>query len=136
MSIFEKDEPKSDGKLRVQIFSKGGNMFVMRRGWAYNLAPPPTTQANLSPVILGVDVFLKEGSKIKGLGESFVLASSTEWFLGCDARIEFEEILFDGWTYSLYPESLSVKNFHKVWVCQYLKFFFDNPPPKLFLSLE
>jgi hypothetical protein len=136
MSIFEKDEPQTDGKLRVQILSKGGNMFVMHQGWAYNLAPPPTTQMNLSPVVLGVDVFLREGAKIKGLGTSFTLASSPEWFLGCDARIEFEENLFDGWTYFLYPESLNVKNFHKVWICQYLKFYFENPPSKLFLLLE
>jgi hypothetical protein len=136
MSIFDKDDENKDDITRFQILNKRGSYFVMYKGWAYNLSPSSYTQMSLSPAILGVDSFLKEGSKIKGIDGNLTLASCPDWFLGCDVRIEFQERLLDGWVYSLHAESLNVKNFHRVWICPYLKFFFENPPPKLFLSLE
>jgi hypothetical protein len=137
MSIFEKEEEKEDSSfLKVNIFEKKEKLFLMIGGWSYDLSPSPFTQINLSPVVKGVDVFIKEGMKIKGIKEKCTLeVSEKDIEFKCDARVDFNSSFFDGWIYDLQGEYLMTGSKYQVWICPYMKFFFQKPPKTLYLRI-
>ena len=72
MSFFELSESRSDyEKMGIKPFSvlkSGGKWVFEHEGEMYDFAPADTTDAMLSPVIIGADRLINYGCKIKKQG--------------------------------------------------------------------
>lgn len=121
-------------EIKFPIATKSNNFFVIHNGWPYDLSPPPIVKISLPPNIIGIDEVLREGSKIKNINGDFVLTASDEWFFGCDVRAEYKNTELNGWVYVAKSEKLKISDQH-VWVCPYLKFYFEEPPKILYMSI-
>jgi hypothetical protein len=133
MSIFEnEDEKPSD--LEFNIARKNGSLFIIHRGWPYALSPPPIVSMSLSPAIIGIDKILLEGASAKGIDGGFKLSAADEWFFNCDVKAKYIEDMYEGWIYDIKGEG--IKADQRVWVCSYLKLFFNSPPETMYLAIK
>jgi len=132
MSIFEKEEERPS-ELEFDITEKNGSLFIVHQGWPYAMSPPSIVSMSLSPAIVGIDKVLLKGAEQKGIKGNFKLSASDKWFFHCDVRALYVEDLFEGWIYDLQGESMKVDQ--RVWVCSYLKLFFQIPPKTMYLSI-
>lgn len=138
-SIFEKNIEKSN--LKKIYLNKDHNSnwyFQDNKGNKFILAPSAFVEMSFSPLIAGANKAILFGCKQKNIDPSngINLYFSEEQFLDADVRIEFKEIFFDGWIYDIYPENIKVDPGQKIWACNYLKLYYQQPPEKLYLRIE
>lgn len=143
MSFFEPSESRSDyEKMGIKPFSvlkSRGKWVFEHEGEMYDFAPADTTDAMLSPVIIGADRLINYGCKIKKIENyenGFMLLVSDNYFPSCDVRITHKEPLYDGWIYDVHSENLSgIMDGQKTWLCPHIKFYYPEPPPILYLQM-
>jgi predicted heme/steroid binding protein len=133
MNIFGGAENISERLIRV--FRKNGKLYVMHNGWPYDLSPSPIVKMSLSPNMSGVDEMLNQASVLKNLPNEFGVRIETDWYRNCDARAEFLEEIFGGWSYEVSGESIKFER-RPVWACPYLKMMLGDPPKVMYLSVE
>jgi hypothetical protein len=120
--------------LSIPITSKKGNLFIIHNGWPYDLSASQLVKSNLSPAIRPVDEFLKYASKLKGISDSFCITLQDEWFFFCDGSMIFSCPFLGGWIYNIEAEKTKL-DYNQVWICPYIKLFFEEPPKKLYLKI-
>lgn len=130
MSIFEKETKKT----RQTILKNKGKFFFTYNGWPYDLSPSELTKANLPPNVQGVESFLKQASISKKIEGNIELQIEKDWFF-CDARIEYKERFMDGWIYNIFGEELQIPIGVGIWICPYIKFFYQEMPDILYLKV-
>ena len=143
MGIF-KSEGKSDlEKMNIRafkVFKSDGRWVFEHKGGVYDFAPAMSTDAALSPVVVGADRLINLGCKGKGIKEfedGFRLLVSDDYFPACDVRLEYNEPLYDGWLYDVHQENLAgVMAGQQTWICPYIKFYYADPPSKLYLRMS
>jgi hypothetical protein len=123
MSLFEK---------KFKVIRRKGRLFLDYEGWTYDLSPPEIINMTLPPDVSGVDAYLLEGSKNKGIKGDFSVSFNSEWFIGCDASAKYMDKFMDGWIYEIRYS----KNVRRAWICPYLKFLFDKPPEIMHVLIE
>lgn len=127
---------KTEGKVRV-LQGKNGSFFLEKNGWTYDLAPPPMVKISLPPYVEGLDWFVREVRKNKKISSSeTTIKFSNTFFPGCDASIEYSGSSNGGWNYSVIGESSFIGEKRHVWICPHAKFYFDEPPKNMFISVE
>ena len=106
MSIFndsvEKTEFEKIGVSTIRPFQKDGRWLFTKDGKNYDMAPAELTNAILSPVIVGVNRLINLGCQLKGIvnpENGFLLLFSNEYFPGCDVKLNFKEVKYNGWIY-------------------------------------
>lgn len=142
MGMFN-DKPKSDlEKMRIssfKVFKSGGRWVFEHNNDIYDFAPAMSTDAALSPVVVGADRLINLGCKGKGIEEfesGFMLLVSSDYFPACDVRLTYREPLYDGWLYDVHKENLEgVMQGQQTWICPYIKFFYAEPPQTLYLRM-
>lgn len=121
----------------LKIIHKNSNFWFENNGWTFNLSPSPLIKNSLPPDVEGIEWFISELSNIKKLNiESMKINFSKNIFLGCDANLSYVESSFGGWIYSIKKEFLNFDNYRRIWICNQMKIFFEQPPDKLFISIE
>lgn len=132
-----KKEEESINKIFVKRNKKREWCFE-KDGQFYNMSPSEITKSSFSPIIAGADRLIKYGCELKNINyeNGIHLYFSEEEFIDCDVRMEFDEKLFDGWLYNVYPEKVFVEKGQKAWACNYLKLYYKNPPKKVYLKIE
>lgn len=143
MGLFQDNDNRSDlEKLGINSFkvSKSGGRWVFEKdGRKYDFAPAQITDAALSPVVVGADRLINLGCKSKNMPDyekGFMLLVSNNYFPACDVRLEYKEPLYDGWLYNVYGENLQgVMADQQTWICPYIKFYYPDPPIKLYLKM-
>ena len=127
----------SDEAETFKVISRKGGYWLEKNGWTFNLRPPEIVEISLPPYVNGIDWFIKEASSIKGISSELMeVKFSLNLFMGCDANLSYEEKAFGGWIYSLGREFLDFNVDRKIWICGQMKLYFENPPKKIFVSLE
>lgn len=119
----------------IPILKKSEKFFIYYKNRYYDLSPPSVISMTLPPSIVGFDFVIREGSRIKDIQENLELKLSDEWFFYCDAKAEFKRSEMSGFIYRIEGEQIKIKP-QDVWICDYLKFFFEEPPAFLFLKLD
>lgn len=138
--IFEQDEPQQE-KIITILPQKINNYWMFRRGNKYyNIAPANSTQIILSPIVWGIDRLMVSAckfKKIKNYEDGFRLQFSEDYILNSDVCLLYCDTLLDGWTYDIKPEKFKdVMEGQKAWMCPYLKFYFEEPPKKLYVKVD
>jgi len=118
--------------LKFKVLKRKGRLFLDHHGWTYDLSPPEFVRMILPPNVAGVDAFLVEGSKRKGISGDFTLEFSSDFNFECDASATYSTKFMDGWIYDISSGSES----RKAWVCSYMKLIFKEPPDIIYLSIE
>lgn len=131
MSIFEKKELSQS---YFSILKKDSKFFITYQGWSYDLSPSNIVKMSLPPNVEGVDSFLRKASQYKNISGDIALVAKNDWFF-CDARIEYKEKFMEGWTYDIFSEEMKIPNGLGVWICPYIKFFYEDMPKKLYLKV-
>jgi hypothetical protein len=121
--------------LQLSIINDKDRLFIMHNGNAYDLSPSQYVELNLSPTTQGVDKFLKYCAKLKKINKDFKMEVQDDWFFFCDACLKFSSCHLNGWLYEISSEKVKI-NYSYVWICSYMKFFFDSPPPTLYVKVE
>lgn len=141
MSIFEPD--KSDlEKINVKSirpYKHNGRWVFDHEDKTWDMAPAGLTEATLSPIIVGVDRLIALSAQAQGITEpenGFNLLFSETYFPRCDVKITFVEDKFDGWLYQMTSVNTAVANEQFVWICPYLKLYFEKIPKELYLRME
>ena len=75
--------------LEFKILKRKGRLFLDYGGWTYDLSPPEFVRMVLPPNIKGVDSFLMEGARRKGIQDDFLLSFSREETFECDASANY-----------------------------------------------
>jgi hypothetical protein len=126
----------ADGHARV-LQGKNGSFHLEHNGWTYDLAPPPMVKMSLPPYVEGLDWFVREARKSKGISSSeTTIRFSSDFFPGCDASIEYSGSSNGGWNYSVTGESSFLGERRHLWICPHAKLYFDEPPKRMFISVE
>ena len=150
MSIFKKESEnintnqKSDfEKIGVHVikpFKKGTDWIFTYDGQEYLMAPAQIVTAALSPVIVGVDNFIKigcEAKNIKNPEDGFNLLFSTEYFPTCDVKLVFKENFYDGYIYTVEPINyMNVMPGQSVFMCSFINIYYKSQPKELYLKAE
>lgn len=121
--------------INIPITSKKGNLFIIKNGWPYDLSASQMVRQSLSPVCKPVDEFLKYSAKLKEIKGDFSVSLQDEWFFFCDAIMNFSCPFLSGWLYDIKAEKINL-NYSQVWICPYIKLFFENPPNQLYVKIE
>lgn len=117
---------------KFKVIRRKGKLYFDHGGWTYDLSPPEFVSMILPPNISGVDAFLEDGAKAKGITGDFLVSFSPEWFIGCDAKADYLESFLEGWIYEVkYGGKV-----RKAWVCPHMRLIFDSPPKIMHLSIE
>lgn len=120
-----------------RIISRNGGLWLEKDGWTFNLEPPEMIKLSLPPYVEGVDWLVRQAMKAKGVDSEFMRVTfSEELFLGCDARLNYMDSAFGGWTYSLSREFLDISLDRKLWICPQMRLYFDKPPMELYTCIE
>jgi hypothetical protein len=134
MTEVDIEEYKKIGVDVVRIYNSGGRWLFKKDGREYNMAPSDAVGVSLSPTVLGANRVIEHGCKLKGIKspeDGFYLLFSTQYFPNSDVKLNFKEIKFDGWVYSLESMTLQVpKIVESIWVCPYLGVYYAKGPPK------
>lgn len=133
MSIFKNNETTKNSSFI--ILRKSDKFFITHQGWPYDLSPSNIVKINLPPNVEGVDSFLKKVSQVKNISGDVALETEKQWFF-CDVRIEFKENFMNGYTYNIFGEEMSIPSGLGVWICPYIKFFYEDMPKKLYLKIN
>jgi hypothetical protein len=137
-TIFgEKKENNDINKVFINKDQKGNWYFQNDKG-KYILAPATLTEFSLSPLVAGADKAIQFGCKSKNLDskDGLYLYFSEEQFLDCDIRLELKNNFFDGWIYDAFSENIKTEAGQKIWACNYLNIYYDNPPKIIYLKLD
>lgn len=138
-NIFGDKEIKVDDALVIRpIYHKGYWVFEHNKKY-YNIAPSHATALLLSPMILGIDKIMLAACHFKNIEieKGFCLKVSEKYFENCDVKLDYNDTLFDGWVYDVKPECFkNVREFQKIWMCPYLKFYYNSPPQILYVKVE
>lgn len=118
--------------LEFKVLKRKGKLYLDYGGWTYDLSPPDFVRMVLPPNISGVDSFLMDGAKRKGIDGDFTLKFSHIPLLECDASARYLEKFMDGWVY----EISSGMQKRKAWVCGYMKLVFERPPDTMHITIE
>lgn len=139
MKIFDKEEKKEEfiKKIFINKNAKGIWYFENESG-RHNLAPAALAQLSMSPLIAGADRAILFGCKQKNINpeNGIYLYFSENEFIDPDIRLEFNQKLFEGWVYNVFPEKIKTDPNQKIWACNYLQMYYKNPPQKIYLKLE
>jgi len=143
MSFFQKQEQKNDyekmGIKSFKVMKSKGKWVFERNGDIYDFAPAQLTSASLNPIVIGTDAIINIACKTKGIVDyegGFVLLVNDNYFPMCDVRIEYIEPFYDGWVYDVLSENLQgLMPSQKTWICPYIKFYYSEPPLKLYLKM-
>jgi hypothetical protein len=104
------------------------------------MAPASFTEYILSPMIIGVDRLINIGCKmreIKNPQNGFWMLFSENYFPNSDVLFEFIEQKYDGWIYKVSEMNLKgLTPDQSAWICPYMKFYYPEPPEKLYLKIE
>jgi hypothetical protein len=120
-----------------RVISRKGGLWLDKDGWTFNLEPPEIVKMSLPPYFEGVDWFIREAMRLKGIEDEYLSVKfSDSLFLGCDANLSYIDSAFGGWTYSVDKEFLEFDSIRKLWICSQMKLYFDNQPKHLFISIE
>lgn len=134
-SIFNK-KIESTNKIFI---SKSNNYWSFKKdNKSYTLSPSSAVRINLSPIILGADKAILNACKLKNINpdNGFYLIFDTNEFLDCDIRLEYKDKMFDGWIYNIFSEKLKIDETQKIWACDYLNLYYENPPKKIYIRIE
>lgn len=118
--------------LKFKVLKRKGKLFLDYGGWTYDLSPPDFVRMVLPPNVTGVDSFLLEGAKRKGIDGDFMLQFSHEPSLECDASASYLDKFMDGWMY----EITSGSQRRKAWVCGYMRLVFKDPPKTMYITID
>lgn len=121
--------------LKIPINKDKGNLFLFHNGWSYDMSAPPVLELNFSPTTQSVDKFLKYCCDLKKINGNFFMEIQDDWFFFYDAFLEFDCSYFNGWLYKIKSEKINIPHNH-VWICPYMKLFFDIAPKKLYVRVE
>ena len=125
-----------EGSVRI-IQGQDGRFHLEHHGWTYDLAPPAIVRMSLPPYVEGMDWFVRECRKSNGVTSTNTrIRFSGEFFPGCDASIEYSGASSGGWNYSVIGESSFLGEKRDLWVCPQMKLYFDEPPKRMFISVE
>lgn len=123
--------------MNFRVISRNGGFWLEKDGWTFNLEPPEFVKLSLPPYVEGVDWWIRSAVSLKGIDSEFLRVQFSEsLFLGCDANLSYMGLSFGGWTYSVKKEFLNFNTDRKLWICSQMKFYFENPPKELFISVE
>lgn len=123
MSSFEK---------KFKVIRRKGRLFLDHEGWTYDLSPPDAMKIALPPNVSGVDVYLSEGARSKGVEGDFSVLFNSDWFIGCDASARYVDKFMDGWIYEISDK----KSVRRAWICSYMKLLLDKPPDIMHVLIE
>jgi len=134
MNEKEIEEYKKIGVEVIRIYKKSSNDWVFRRdGHEYNMAPAEAVRSSLSPTILGANRIIEAGCSLKNIKNpenGFYLLFSTEYFPYSDVKLNFKEVKFEGWVYSLEGLNLQVPSIvESIWICPYLAVHYNKGIP-------
>ena len=121
-----------ENDLDFKVIKRKGRLFLDYEGWTYDLSPPEIVRMALPPNILGVDFFLMKGAMIKGIEGDFRLKFDLEESLQYDTFASYIGKLMNGWIY----EMAFGHEQRKVWVCEYMKLIFKEPPKKSYITIR
>lgn len=138
-NIFgDKKKDEEDFLIISPVNHKGYWVFEYNKKY-YNIAPSHSTQLSLSPLILGIDKIMIGACHYKNINidKGFYIKLSKNYFDNCDVSLNYIDTLFDGWVYGITPQLFSnVREHQKIWMCPYLKFYYNNPPASLYVEVE
>jgi hypothetical protein len=133
------EEYKKIGVEVLRIYKDKRRWVFKKDGHVYEFAPADIVKTMLSPTILGANRVIEVGCKIKGIRNpegGFYLLFSTSYFPNSDVKLLYNEIKFNGWTYSVESLNLKVPEVvESIWVCPYLGSYFKEPPQTLYLRI-
>ena len=138
-SIFEKNNFEDNSVLAIEPINHNGYWVFRSGNKYYNIAPSHSTQLVLSPNILGVDKLMLAACKFKNIDphKGFKIISSENYLENCDVRLEYNDSLFDGWVYNMYPEYFKdVQEHQKIWMCPYLKLYYEMIPKIIYIRID
>lgn len=149
MSIFGQ-EPKKDFDferdiLGVQVVRpykhEGRWVFDDQEGLRRDIAPAGATAVSLSPIVVGADRLIVEGTKRKGIEnpeKGFRLLFSDKVFPGADVEFRWVRECYDGHVYNVLPcgDKITIPPDQQAWICPYLMLYYPTPPKVLFLRIE
>jgi hypothetical protein len=115
----------------INILRRKGRLFLDHEGWTYDLSPPDFIKMSLPPNTKGIDSFLEEGARAKGIDGDFNIVFSREWFFECDASAFYSDKFMEGCIYEVKFREDS----RKAWVCSYLGLLFSEPPQVMHISI-
>lgn len=129
------DDFKKIGVDVILIYKSKENWVYNKDGREYNMAPAQAINSLLSPTILGANKIIEAGCHLKKINNpesGFYLLFSTNYFPNCDVKLNFKEIKFDGWVYSIESINLNVPSIvESIWVCPYLSLHYNKGVPKV-----
>jgi len=134
---FEKTEFQKIGVNTLKVFQSNGRWLFKHSEKIYDMAPAGITDFVLSPLIVGADRLIALVCKKKNIKDEFLLLFSEEYFPNADVKLNFSEVKYEGWIYSI--EELNMKGFipgQSIWICPYMKFFYESQPNVLYLKVE
>lgn len=127
------DEYKKIGVEVIRIYKSKNRWLFKKDGHEYDMAPADAVRAVLSPTILGANRVIEVGCNIKGIKNpenGFYLLFSPTYFPNSDVKLNFKEIKFEGWVYSIEGLNLTVPNVvESIWVCPYLAMHYTKEVP-------
>jgi len=149
MSIFERESKKDFdfekdilGLQMVRPYKHEGRwVFDDQEGLRRDIAPAGATVATLSPIVVGADRLIMEGTRRKGIENpesGFRLYFSDKAFPDADVEFRWERECYDGHIYNVLPcgDKIAIPSDQQAWICPYLMLYYKQPPKILFLKIE
>lgn len=125
-----------ENSFRV-VGRKDGGLCMEKNGWTFDLAAPEIVKLALPPYVKGVDWFIKEAAKIKGISSKDMRVSFNEsFFIGCDASLHYDSPHSGGWIYKVRGEGVKADELSMIWICRKMQDEFKKPPSNIFTLLE
>jgi len=140
MDNNDKNEFDKIGVNTIKCLMHNKRWVFEKDNTLYDMAPANITDYMLSPIVFGADRLIHAGCKLKNINnpeKGFLILFSENYFPNADVKFEFSENKFDGWTYKV--KELNLKGLlpdQGAWICSYMKFYYSEPPPVLYLKME
>lgn len=135
-----KEEFDKIGVNVITCLQRDGRWVFKHANQYYDMAPASFTEYILNPMIIGADRLIHIGCKlreIKNPQNGFWMLFSENYFPNSDVLFEFIEQKYDGWIYKVNEMNLKgLMPDQSAWICPYMKFYYPEPPEKLYLKIE